>query len=125
MDGGWQRLKVAKSHGRLSRVLAEIGHSPCRPLLTQNLMAAADLQTHIEIVSDVPPGTSKLRPQLPPSWGRFRQCFCGFCARPPVITTNFRRLSGRSGTNDGDHPGLKAKGNDWPSTRSPGHKSDE
>jgi hypothetical protein len=110
MDGGWQRLKVAKSHGRLSRVLAELGHSPCRPLLTQNLMAAADPQTHIEIVSDVPPGTSKPSAPASPELGPISSMFLWVCARPPVITTNFRRLSGRSGTNDGDHPGLKAKG---------------
>jgi hypothetical protein len=82
MDGGWQRLKVAKSLGRLSRVLAEIGHSPCRPLLTQNLMAAADPQIHIEIVSDVPPGTSKLRPQLPPIWGISSMFLWVLCTSP-------------------------------------------
>ena len=75
-------MKVAKSHGRLSRVLAEIGHSPCRPLLTQNLMAAADPQTHIEIVSDVPPGTSKLRPQLPRAGADFVNVFVGFVHVP-------------------------------------------
>jgi hypothetical protein len=89
MDGGWQRLKVAKSHGRLSRVLAEIGHSPCRPLLTQNLMAAADPQTHIEIVSDVPPGTSKLRPQLPPELGPNSSMFWRVLCTSPA---NYHKL---------------------------------
>jgi hypothetical protein len=40
--------------------------------LTPNLMGSADLQAYIEIgVGLLPPGTSKLRPQLPTRWGRF------------------------------------------------------
>jgi hypothetical protein len=54
-------------------VLAEIGHSQIqnRPLLVckTEFNGVGGLRTHIGIVSDVPPGTSKLRPQHCPALG--------------------------------------------------------
>src|SRR5713226_7105139 len=49
-------------------------------------MVSADCETTLEIVPASLTGTSKLRPQLPPSWGRNRPSRDFLAQRPPRKT---------------------------------------
>src|SRR6266481_2432133 len=51
-------------------------------------MVSADCETTLEIVPASLTGTSKLRPQLPPSWGRNRAFPRDFLAQRPPRKTN-------------------------------------